>query len=330
MLHPASSRTLRQRDAVPIGIGMNPTRRSRLHRQAHGRRILLSERDLALFRLLDAYRYLPADFLHAFLGGHKTHHRARLTDLFHEGWLDKPAAQWEAFNARYRPDTYALGQKAEAVLAEAGGASSVRIGAGGAFRHELMVCLIMASLELSSRASGIDLLPWRDILAMAPAATQALPSPFALPVMGGGASVLRPDGLPFGLRGRRSFFFVGIEADRHTEPLHPVDLRARSSSILRKFLQYQALVKERIFERHFGIPNLLVPFVTVSEEHMRNMMDLAMQVSEGRGFKWMLFRTIPAFGSPLMRATPDVTLLSKPWERAGNPPLSLLTELNRA
>lgn len=308
---------------------MDPSRRSRLHRKPYGRRIVLSERDLALFRLLDTYRYLPADFLHAFLGGHATHHRARLTDLFHEGWLDKPAAQWEAFNARYRPDTYALSRKAERVLAETGGASAVRIGTGGAFRHELMVCLIMASLELSSRGSGIDLRGWRDILAMAPAATQALPAPFALPVPGSGTNVLRPDGLPFGLHGRRRFFFVGIEADRHTEPLHPVDLRARSSSILRKFLQYQVMVKERIFERHFGIPNVLVPFVTVNEEHMANMMDLAMQISDGRGFKWMLFRTMQAFGSPLMRATPDLTLLSGPWMRAGNPPLTLLAELNR-
>ena len=311
-----------------------PKLRSRMHAQSRGKRIELTPRDFAIFRLLDRYRYLPSNFILAFVGGNPGYHKARMTDLFHEGWLNKPVPQWEAMNARYRFDSYELGRKASAALAEHGLIAAHRLGTGSAFRHELMVCLIMASIALSARNHGIAMPSWKDVLANAPESTREAEAPFSLPMSFVYRNQtfnrpLRPDGQPFGLRGRRSFWFVGFEADRHYEPLHPTDLNSRNSSILGKFLQYRHLVRERLFESHFGMSNVLVPIVTVNEEHMRNTMDLALRLSDGLGFKWLLFKSVPDFASLERTIEPTTDFLSEPWLRAGNPPLTLLEELNR-
>ena len=308
--------------------------RSRLHAQPRGRRIALTPRDLELFRLLDRYRYLPANFLHAFLGGHPTYHRQRLTDLFHEGWLAKPAAQWQSFNARYRPDAYELSRKAKSALSDVGGVSAFQIGAGAPYWHEQLVCLVLASFELAARAEGVAVRSWHDVLAGAPVAVQQAPSPFALsiaaPELGGARRTLRADGLPFGLAGARTLWFPGIELDRSTEPLRPGDLRARSSSILLKFCLYRQFVRDRVFESHYGMPGVLVPIVTVTDTHLRHMIELALSLSDGRGFKWLLFKSLPGLLSPDCTPAPQLDLLATPWLRAGNPPVCLRHELGRA
>lgn len=308
--------------------------RSRLHPRPQGRRIAVTPRDLQIFRLLDRYRYLPSNFILAFVGGNAGYHKARMTDLFHEGWLSKPQPQWAALNARYRFDTYELGRKAALVLDDLGNRETHRLGGGSAFRHELMVCLVMASIELSARTHNVQLLGWKDVLLAAPEATRQSETPFVIPMSfeHGGRTVnraLRPDGWPFALRGKRTFQFVGLEVDRHTEPLHPTDLLSRHSSILIKFLQYRQLVRARLFESHYGMSNVLVPIITVNEQHMRNMIDLMLRLTDGQGCKWMLFRTMADLVSVEGSPTPSLDFLTTPWQRAGNSPLSLLHELNR-
>jgi len=305
-----------------------------MNAQPRGKRIEVTPRDIEIFKLLDRYRYLPANFIRAFVGGNESYHKARLTDLFHEGWLLKPVPQWEAMNARYRFDSYELGRKATATLAERGLLTADPIGTGNAFRHELMVCLIMASFELSARRNGAELFSWKDVLANAPETTRDAEAPFVIPMSFAyrgqtHGKPLRPDGRPFGLKGRRAFWFAGVEVDRHYEPLHPTDLNSRHSSILGKFLQYRHMVRERIFQNHFGMTNVFVPIVTINQQHMQNMIDLALRISDGHGFKWMLFKTVPDFASLEKTIQPDIDLVGEPWLRAGNPPLNLLDELNR-
>lgn len=305
-----------------------------MHARPRGRRIEVTPRDLAIFRLLDRYRYLPSNFILAFVGGNPGYHKARMTDLFHEGWLRKPGPQWEAMNARYRFDTYELGHKATAALDERGLLETHRLGTGSAFRHELLVCLIMASLELAARESKLTLHTWKDVLARSPESTRNDTTSFAIPMSftHQGRTFdrpLRPDGWPFGLGGARTFWFVGIEADRHSEPLHPTDLSSRNSSILGKILQYRHLVRERLFEKRYGMANVFVPVITVNDVHMRNMIDLVLKLTDDRGFKWMLFRSLPDFTSLERTIRPDASILTKPWLRAGNPPLNLLEELKQ-
>jgi hypothetical protein len=302
--------------------------------QPRGKRLEIGPRDIEIFKLLGRYRYLPSNFIQAFIGGNEGYHKARMTDLFHEGWLQKPAPQWEAINARYRFDTYELGRRGASALAERG-LGVDPIGSGGFFRHELMVCLVAASFELSARRHAVTFLSSKDVLRNAPALTRDSGSPFVIPMSFAHGErtfnrPLRPDGRPFGLQERRSLWFAGFEADRHHEPIHPTDLFSRNSSILGKFLQYQHLVRERLFESHFGMSNVLVPIITVNDQHMRNMIDLALRISDGRGFKWMLFMSLPDLASVEKTIHPDLDLVATPWLRANNPPLMLLDALRQS
>ena len=75
------------RHAVDLSTQQVAPRRSRMRRQSAGKSVIVSPRDLLIFRLLARYRYLPSIFLHAFVGGNPIRFKQRLGELFHEGYL---------------------------------------------------------------------------------------------------------------------------------------------------------------------------------------------------------------------------------------------------
>jgi hypothetical protein len=315
-------------------------RRSRFRRAGGRANVAVSERDLRLFAVLARYRYLPSNFLHAFVGGNEIRFKQRLGDLFHEGYLGRPQRQWLAMNARYRPAIYELDQKAEAELRRTGLGLSHRIGNSGSFAHELMVCLVAASFELAATAEDrLSFVSWRQLLARAPTETQRFPNPFAFPVAishrdGRLLFDLKPDGRPFGLDSslgnglRRALFFPGIEVDRHTEPLTTFDLNR--SSVVKKVLAYREMVATELYKTQLGMPNMLVPIVTVNAEHMHNMMRLVLSLTNGKGASYLLFKTIPDFVAIDRTIEPNGSIISEPWLRAGHPPFDILKELRAA
>ncbi|NJO35193.1 MAG: hypothetical protein HC869_20895 [Rhodospirillales bacterium] len=131
-------------------------RRSRLRRQSNGKRICLSPRDVEIFRLLDRYRYLRSSFICAFFPeADQTGLVKRLGDLFHEGYLERPAQQYQYANALYLPAVYELNAQSEAVLRECGRddlpivLQRGRMGAYRHFSHALMIADILASSSLA-------------------------------------------------------------------------------------------------------------------------------------------------------------------------------------
>ena len=308
-----------------------------MRRQSAGKSVIVSPRDLLIFRLLARYRYLPSNFLHAFVGGNPIRFKQRLGELFHEGYLGRPYRQWQAMNARYRPAVYELDDKARAELMEADIPGRYRVGAGGSFAHELIVCIITASLELAARdISDLNFVTWEELAMTAPASVRLSPTPSTVPV-----SIrhhdrrhefnLKPDGRPFALRHAstagptRILYFPGIEVDRHTEPLSAFDLER--SSILRKVLGYREMVATEAYKSRLGFTNMLVPIVTVNPQHMHNMIDLVLQLTNGKGASYLLFKTVPDFVSLEKTLAPDDRLLREPWQRAGYSPFDIAKEL---
>src|SRR6185312_5424771 len=168
-------------------------RRSRMRRTRTGKRIELTTRDIEMFKLLDRYRYLRSTFIHAFVGGRsKTRCKERLGHLYHEGgYLDRPQQQWQFANSRHMPVVYDNAEGATRVLHECGvlnDGHETAHGCNGAgphrqFPHALMICEILASIELSARADpNLRFISWREILAKAPEHTRRSPHPFRIPV----------------------------------------------------------------------------------------------------------------------------------------------------
>jgi hypothetical protein len=318
-------------------IVKKPRRNSRWTRDAvtnNGRVIAVypTDRDIEVFKLLTSYRYLPADYIHAFVGGNLKALTRRLNSLSRKPnlYLARPQQQRGNASANHRPLIYELDERGSRVLRERG-LSYLPRSYHRNFAHELMVTQIMASIELGTRENPhIRHISWAEILASAntPKVTRDSPTPASIPVTFSirderHAVNLTADAQPFGLErvidGNRSYlFFPGIEADCGTEPLDANDYER--SSIAKKFAAYTAVAEQRLYRSHFGFPNFLVPIIAATRTRMHSMMRLLEKLTDGRGSKMFLFKTFPAFTLPEKPLGPDGHMLIEPWHRAGFDP----------
>jgi hypothetical protein len=298
-------------------------RRSRIRRTRTGKRIELTTRDLDIFRALARYRYLSSTYIHAFVGGaSETRFKERLGDLFHEGYLDRPERQWEMAEYRHRPVIHELGAGARRILGEREiveepytwfAASPHR-----QFAHSLMVCEILASIELGVRERpDLRFIAWPEILAKAPAGTRESPMPFRLPATTPSGWVV-PDGL-FGIEyaasDKKGYRFFALEADRSTMPV--ARSNPEQTSYLKKIAAYRDVISRQAHKTRWGLPNLLVLTVTSSESRAADIM----QRIEGEpgGGPAFLFKAVDQ--SELR--TPANQLIFNPWQRPGLPPLRI-------
>lgn len=292
-----------------------------------------TERDIQVCKLLARFRYLPLDYIHAFVGGSEKalSHRLNLLCRKPNLYLARPEQQRRCADANHRPLIYELDDRGIQLLQEHG-VTFERKRHPRNFAHELMVSLIIASLELGVRAStSIRLITWSEILSSEKMPPETLNSPRPASIRVAYCLVgenrtdeIMADARPFGLErvidGKRSYlFFPGIEADCSTEPIETKD--PARSSILKKVHAYLAIAEQGIHRSHFGFPNFFVPFVTTNESRMRSMMQLVARITGGRGSKMFLFKTMPGFTSTL-RAAASGHMLTEPWERAGFSPIS--------
>jgi hypothetical protein len=280
----------------------------------------LSPRDVEIFKLLRRYRYLRSTYIHAFVGGaSETRFKERLGDLFHEGYLDRPTQQWEFADARCRPVVHELGTGASRVLRESGeeaGQGRTFLGATAhrQFRHSLLICEVLASLELGTRASGtLRFIGWPEILARVPEAARTTSGPFRLPVPFGGHLV--PDGV-FGIEYRlaeaKSYRFFALEADRGTMPVSRS--RPGQTSYLGKLATYGEIIAHQVHKTHWGVPNLMVLTVTTNAARMAEIINKLHSGSPA-----FLFKAAEENG--LTKPMPE--LLTEPWQRTGHAPISV-------
>ena len=295
-----------------------------------------TERDIDIFKLLVRFRYLPSDYIHAFVGGNEKALSRRLNLLARKPnlYLARPVQQRQNADANHRRLIYELDDRGSRVLRERG-LSFLPKNYHHNFAHELMVAQITASIELGVRDnSDIRLINWEEILANknTPEATRSSSIPHSIPVSYSLRGVDRsehiiPDAQPFGLErtidGQRSYlFFPGIEADCGTEPIDAGDLDR--SAIVKKFAAYLAVAEQAIHRSHFGFPNFFVPFITTSAVRLELMLKAVGRLTEGRGSKLLLFKAISSFTSREGPPPPSGHMLTEPWRRVGFPPLCLL------
>ncbi len=297
-------------------------RRSRMSRTRTGKRLELTTRDFEVFKLLREYRYLRSTYIHAFVGGASTtRFKERVGDLFHEGYLDRPNEQWQYADARNQPAVYESGAGAKRLVDYAEGAeiASRTILTGTyhrQFRHALLICEALASIDLGMRTnSNLRLIGWSEILGRAPEATRLSPTPFRVPVPSGG--YLIPDGL-FGIEyaqgDTKAYRFFALEADRGTMPLSRSG--TGQSSYLGKLAAYREIVEQRTYKTHLGISSFLILTLTTTEARVTEMLRRFHGAGSGAAF---LFKAVRA---DQMRQ-PMPGLFSEPWQRSGLPPLGI-------
>ena len=130
-------------------------------------------------------------------------------------------------------------------------------------------------------------------------------------------AVLRPDGFN-GIRylptGEERIFIR--EEDCRTVRNESEDLDVKSHK--HNILQYAAFLSSGdTRRRYFGDARVVVLNTFSNLMKMRNVMNLLLELSEGRGSNFMLYRCWPAFDDRFRPPPPCLELFTDPWERAG-------------
>jgi Replication-relaxation len=281
----------------------------------------LTNRDLDILRAVARYRFLHSGHIRRLIDGSKKNIANRLKGLFEHAYLDRPECQYDF----YRPGggsslaVYALADKGAHLLAHHDGLSfGERVSwahknrsAGRPFlEHTLAIADFAVALSADVAANpDIDLLDRATLLARLPAATRDLAKPFRLSVSVIFQSVrhtigIEPDyvfslGVP--AAGRRGNFLV--EIDRGTMPVERSNLR--QTSIMRKFLAYNAAWQSKLHTSAFGWRNFRVLFVTSSRERAENMKSALLHSGSNSPLFWICDRDALLAGNVLDHAWID-------------------------
>lgn len=302
------------------------SRRSRFAgRQPTGKRVILQERDFALFAALERHGPLPSTYLYEFTKDSARNFKGfqqRLTDLYNEDntahrgfYLDRPAQQHASINARYQPMSYELTELGHRSLRDQGIVTQMRESPNGPYLHRFMTACLTASMELTVTRAGFRYLSQADIFGhpKCPDDVAERDHPLALPHRDGD---IIPDQL-FGINYGGKYRFFALEADRKTETV--VASKALAKSFARKLDAYAEILETQNYRACWGIPTLTVLIVTTSEAHMRTMIAALDDVAEPRFATRFLFKTTPQFGK-YWTVPPVLTdLFTDPWARLGDP-----------
>ncbi|MHA7773883.1 replication-relaxation family protein [Roseibium sp. M-1] len=257
-------------------------RRSRFSRNPTGKRIVLSERDGEILKLLYRYRYLRVPQLLAFLRPQSEKRFVeRLGDLYHEtGLINRPKAQWKAFDARSTPMIYELSPKGRRWLESEGDlphrvtalATATAPGRAPQFDHAMMIVDALVEVELETiQEPEQRFVSFEEILARAPDISASNGHPLAVPVTiepGTLAPWLKrpfhthliPDGL-YGIEylidGKKLYRFWALECENQSPRSRST---AAKSSLALKRAAYDAFIGGGGFKQVWGVPNLQVRF----------------------------------------------------------------------
>ena len=273
----------------------------------------MSRRKLALLEHINRHGAVRSNFLYALDGGNHQNIKVALQELRADGFIYRPPQQLQAFNARYAFAIYSLTTKGAQGLLESG-VEPNRWKAENQFWHKVMVADIAVSFELIARKRNLPFRHKEHIIGDKPLALPA--GKITHPTTG---HTFEGSLFPDALIGFGDIHLL-VEADRNTESIHRPDFR--TSSYLRKLLQYKNVFQSGVYKTEWGIPSLFVLNITISEPHSRNIVTFA-ENELGAKSRSLLFKGIPVLGSHTKAVEPLSTLADEQWQRAGHLPHTL-------
>jgi hypothetical protein len=162
------------------------------------------------------------------------------------------------------------------------------------FIHQLTAAQTAASFEIGARAAGIRYLPFGEIRASShsPLLKAAIPVKFSCK----GTEYDReisPDWTPIGLHySNDTYRFCVFETDCASEPL--TSSNRDRQSIETKFAAYLAVLGQRLFEKHWGFPNIYILFTTTTCTRLEGMMVLLSSMEkDNRLLRYIGFQHFP-------------------------------------
>jgi hypothetical protein len=291
-----------------------------------------SECDLAIFKALSHYHYLDNDYLAALTGYNAEYVLNRLDPLKRKPNNYVALAEEQAANPRAHLISklmYRLDKRGAAAVKDV----FYRAPLSSSFSHDVVNERCLASLEIGTIERPEIKARWpEDILAYekTPEATRSSPSPFVIPVsfQKNGETInakVTPDTKLFGFERthlpKGKFVFGVLETDRGTEAIDPKDFER--SGINRKAIEYIEIHLQELYRSQFGVPNLYIFFVAMSERRKQSIMAIIERQCRAQNcqqlLKFFCFKVHPdLYASEKPRATGH--MLTEPWERIKNAP----------
>lgn len=255
-------------------------RRPRFRRAEEPPAFRLTDDDITIVRQLARHRFLRSTHVAELVGRSLDKTNARLSRLFHAGYVDRPRAQLDYYPGQgSAPMVYALADRGARLLVTHEGAQFGNIEwsrrnreAGRPFiEHQLEVMDFYVAVERATRdRSDIRLVPPAELIAGFPDQRIDARNPFTLRAKLTHRGVLHdvgviPDfafGLMFPDGSRRCFM---VEIDRGTMPIVRADFE--KTSFERKMRAYLSAYAAKQHEQQFGWKAFRV--LTVTTDHHR-------------------------------------------------------------
>lgn len=296
---------------------------------------------LDLLELLARYKYLRTSFIREMLdcGGRGIIYQ--LQRRRRQGYIHQPKEQKRGYNNLWCPRIHSITKEGLRLLHEHGrdpykvtrldphqGDVPARN-----FAHSMMICDVMASIEIGLKGTGAKLIPFGEIMARLDPASDPMRLEFNSSFRGEAVrGKLVPDGL-FGIRypdGEASFFaletertnLVGIDALIDPEKLKKAVHR---TSGLKKIIAYEDITEKKTYKQ-LGIPNMRVLFITPNKTKAKNYCEMAKAVCGSNTL--FLFHDVPVQEEILKAPPPFPSLLTADWQRAGMEPTQLFIPNN--
>ena len=263
-------------------------RRPRFRRADETPSFQLTERDVEIIRQVARHRFLRSTHIsQLFDAPHKTICE-RLALLYHARYLDRPRSQLEyyACNGGNAPFVYALSNQGARLLKEHCGLDQTNVdwtrknrdSTRGFSLHTLSIAEFRVALAVACRARPDIQIIWpEELLQSAPEQIKQYPNPWSWRVRTQFKGQIVEIGVVpdyvFALvlpDGRRRPFVV--ECDRGTMPIERGSLT--QTSMLRKFIAYEATQAQAIHKSRFGWGDFRVLVTTTSSERNKHMREL--------------------------------------------------------
>lgn len=113
-----------------------------------------------------------------------------------------------------------------------------------------------------------------------------------------------------------------VEADRGNERFRSDKLTDKSHE--HNLLMYREFIGRGGYKKYFG-QNTSIMLLTVFTDpnDMISVMNLSMEIFEGKSPNYMLYKAWPDFGRYFIPPKPRLDLLTEPWQLPGQPPFSI-------
>lgn len=252
----------------------------------------ITPRDVAILDAVARHRFLDSRQIVALVEGSPQHIIRRLQKLFLAGYLDRPRAQINYYEAGMRPMVYELGRIGRKLLSDSSEAKPIKRDPVGRFymEHTLLVAAVSLAFHRAEKSRGK-----KATRAVFAAAAGGKPWPFKWSVnvrnkVGPVRVGVCPD-LTLAAtdeHGKRLLLF--IEADRGTMPITRRSLA--QTSFLRKLLAYEATWTQRLTKDSHGAERFRVLTVTRSAARAKKLAETCAEIEGGRGL--FLFTNIAA------------------------------------